>query len=217
MGKTQHRERRQEAPLGRAAPTVLVAFASKHGSTRGVAERIAARLREQGETVEARPADQVADASAYAAVVLGSAVFNQRWAAEAERFVERNAEALAARPVWLFSVGAFGDRKRVIGPLAKREPRNIRTLEDAIHPRDYRVFAGVIDRGQWPLGSRLFFHALGGQLGDNRDWPGIDAWANGIAHALRAERQEQRGAPGAPGAARRSPPRGLEPDRNPLA
>lgn len=49
---------------------------------------------------------------------------------------------------------------------------------------EYRVFAGVIDRHQWPFLSRLFFYALGGRLGDNRDWPAIDAWAEEIAHAL---------------------------------
>jgi menaquinone-dependent protoporphyrinogen oxidase len=187
---------RQDEPDGAAAgeedPPVLVAFASKHGSTRGVAQRIAARLREHGATVELRPVDQVADAGDYEAVVLGSAVFNQRWTPEAEQFVDRNTEALAARPVWLFSVGTFGDHKRIIGPLMKREPKDIRTLQDTIRPRGYRVFAGVIDRRQWPLGSRLFYHALGGRLGDNRDWADIDAWAEGIGRTLRAERSRAR-------------------------
>jgi hypothetical protein len=49
---------------------------------------------------------------------------------------------------------------------------------------DYRVFAGVIDRHQWPLGSRLFYHALGGRLGDNRNWKAIDSWAACIARTL---------------------------------
>ncbi len=85
---------------------------------------------------------------------------------------------------WLFSVGTFGDRKRLIGPLMRREPKGIRELERELRPRDYRVFAGVIDRHQWPFFSRLFFHSLGGRLGDNRDWDAIDAWAREIAHAL---------------------------------
>ena len=67
----------------------------------------------------------------------------------------------------------------------KREPKGIRAFEEAIHPREYRVFAGVIDRHQWPFLPRLFYYALGGHLGDNRDWLDIDAWADGIGHALR--------------------------------
>lgn len=112
-------------------------------------------------------------------------MFNQRWLPEADEFVKRNIEALAARPVWLFSLGTFGDRKRVIGSLMKREPRGIRALRQTVRPRDYRVFAGVIDRHRWPFFSRLFYHALGGHLGDNRDWPAIEAWAEEIGRALR--------------------------------
>jgi menaquinone-dependent protoporphyrinogen oxidase len=165
---------------------VLVACGSKYGSTRGVAERIARTLAQSGNHVELQPADQVADASAYDAVVFGSPVFNQRWLPEAEQFVQRNREALAGRPVWLFSVGTFGDRKRFIGPMMKREPKGIADIQQAICPRDYRVFAGVIDRHQWPYLSRLFFYALGGRLGDNRDWADIDSWASQIARSLLA-------------------------------
>jgi menaquinone-dependent protoporphyrinogen oxidase len=170
---------------------VLVAYASKYGSTKGVAERIAANLQVCGDRVELLPVDEVADAGVYDAVIFGSAVFNQRWLPEAEQFVQRNREALASRPVWLFSVGTFGDCKRIIGPLMKREPKGIHTLDQAIHPREYRVFAGVIDRHRWPSLSRLFYHSLGGHLGDNRDWPAIEAWADRIRQALRSTNAEE--------------------------
>ena len=165
-------------------PSVLVTYASRFGSTRGVAERIAARLTEHGSRVELTSVDEVEDVSTYDAVVFGGAVFNQRWMPEGEEFVRRNLGALAGRPVWLFSVGTFGDSKRFIGPLMKREPKGIRDLERAIHPRDYRVFAGVIDRHQWPFFSRVFYYALGGRLGDNRDWASVDAWALEISQIL---------------------------------
>jgi menaquinone-dependent protoporphyrinogen oxidase len=61
-----------------------------------------------------------------------------------------------------------------------------------MHPREYRVFAGVIRSEQWPLPSRMLFHLFGGRLGDNRDWAGIDEWAETIAQAVahRAEPAE---------------------------
>ena len=114
-------------------------------------------------------------------------MFNQRWMPEGEDWLRRNSDELGGRAVWLFSVGTFGDRKRLIGPLMKREPKNMREFARAIHPRDYRVFAGVIHKRQWPFFSRLFYHALGGRLGDNRDWADIDNWAQEIAQALRAQ------------------------------
>lgn len=164
--------------------SVLVAYASRFGSTRGVAETIATRLSERGLDVRVRDVAGGGALDGAEAVVLGSPVFDQRWLPEAEEFARLHGERLAQLPLWLFSVGTFGDRKRVIGPLMRREPRNVAALRRALRPRDYRVFAGVIDRRQWPWGSRLFFHALGGRLGDNRDWEQIDEWARRIADAL---------------------------------
>jgi hypothetical protein len=102
-----------------------------------VAERIAASLQACGNRVELLHVYQVPDLGAYDAFVFGRPVFNQHWLPEPEQFVKRNREALTSRLVWLFSVGTFDDRKRVIGPLI--EPKDMRALERAIHPRDYRV------------------------------------------------------------------------------
>src|SRR5436305_9128983 len=98
-------EQRADSTIGRS---VLVAYASRYGSTRVVAERVAKRLREHSNRVELRSVEQVDEVSPYDAVVFGSAVFNQRWIPEGEEFVRRNLDPLAARPVWLFSVGTFG-------------------------------------------------------------------------------------------------------------
>jgi menaquinone-dependent protoporphyrinogen oxidase len=194
MVETHHREAAELSDGDGDQPRVLVAYATRYGSTKGVAERIAATLRERSNRVDLHPVAELTDVSSYDAVVFGSPVFNQRWLPEGEEFVRRNVAALAARPVWLFSVGTFGDRKRLIGPLMKREPKGVGALQRAIRPRGYRVFAGVIDRHRWPFLSRLFYHALGGRLGDNRDWRAIDGWADGIDRALRlgAERFKHR-------------------------
>jgi menaquinone-dependent protoporphyrinogen oxidase len=166
---------------------VLVAYASGHGATRGVAERLAERLGEHGSQVEVLPVGQVHDvAGSYDAVVLGSGVYDGSWLPEATAFARRHRGALVGRPVWLFSVGAFGNRHRAVGALMKREPRDVAELQDAIQPRDYRVFAGVIERERWPLAGRMVFRGLGGSYGDNRDWAEIDAWADGIARALES-------------------------------
>ncbi len=166
-------------------PHVLVVFASRHGSTAGIAERVAGRLREGGNRVDLHSVGEVDSVVAYDAVVLGSPVYDQAWPPEADSFAAHHRGALAERPVWLFSVGSFGDRKRLIGPLMRREPRNIAELRAAIGPRDYRVFAGVVEKQRWPLLSRVFFRLLGGRFGDQRDWPAIDEWAAAIAAALR--------------------------------
>jgi menaquinone-dependent protoporphyrinogen oxidase len=166
---------------------VLVTYASRHGATRGIAERICIRLRDAGLEAELREVEDVEDLPGRCAVVLGSPVYDQRWPPEADAFIERHAAALAERDLWLFSVGTFGDRRRGVGRFITREPRGIDQLREALRPHDYRVFAGVIRREQWPLVSRLLYHAFGGRLGDNRDWPAIDAWADGVAAYLTAD------------------------------
>lgn len=165
--------------------TVLVAYASRHGATQGVAERIAARLAAAGLDAEARHVDAVSGLDGYDAVVLGAPVYDQHWPPEAESFAHRHGAALAERPLWLFSVGSFGDTKPLIGPLMQCEPHGIAELRLQLGARSYRVFAGAIRREQWPFWSRQFFHVFGGRMGDNRDWPAIDAWADNIAASLR--------------------------------
>ena len=163
---------------------VLVAYCTRSGSTAGVAESIAARLRGHGHAVEGHELRDAPGPGDYDAIVLGSPVFDGRWMPAAEAYVEQHRAALRTRQVWLFSVGTFGDTKRLVGSVVRREPRNIDALLTAVRPRGYRVFAGAIDRAAWPLWSRILFHAIGGRFGDNRDWEAIDAWAAEIAREL---------------------------------
>lgn len=173
--------------------TVLVAYASRHGSTGEVAARIAARLVDSGAAVDLRRVDEVRTLDGYDAVVFGAPVYDQSWPPEADRFVDTHRDALAVRPLWLFSVGSFGDTKRLIGAMTLKEPRRIAEIRAAVRPCEYRVFQGVIRKHQWPFWSRLFFHAFGGRFGDHRDWPVIDGWAEKIAVTLRGRRTAQPG------------------------
>lgn len=166
---------------------VLIGYASRFGSTRDIALRIGGKLRGDGSDVDVRSVDEISDPDPYDAVVFGSGVYDGSWTAEATDFVQRHSAVLADKPVWLFSVGTFGDQHPIIGGLMKKEPREIGEFEQAVHPREYRVFAGVIDLDQWPAWGRLLFKALGGHAGDNRQWSDIDAWAEQISHDIRAQ------------------------------
>jgi menaquinone-dependent protoporphyrinogen oxidase len=163
---------------------ILVAYASRHGATQETAARIAGRLAEAGVSAELCRVDEVETLDVYDAVVFGAPVYDQSWPPEANDFVAEFRITLSARPLWLFSVGSFGDTKRLIGPLTHKEPRGIAEIRSDLQPRDYRVFQGVIRKHQWPFWSRLFFHSFGGRFGDHRDWPTIDAWADRIAVSL---------------------------------
>jgi menaquinone-dependent protoporphyrinogen oxidase len=164
---------------------VLIAFASQQGSTRGIAEAIGARLRAAGHATDVRPAAEVADPVSYDVVVLGSAIHNGSWLEEASAFARRHRGVLAERPVWLFTVGSFGsDRLWPLGAIAERQPKDIDALRQALRPRGFRAFAGVVDWGQTPVVARTLFRALGVRFGDARNWGDVDAWTDGIARQL---------------------------------
>jgi menaquinone-dependent protoporphyrinogen oxidase len=161
--------------------TVLVAYASKHGSTEGIAQAIADRLRELGEPVEVESVDQIGDLEEFRAVVLGSAVYAGSWMKEAVEFVHRSAEGLAERPVWLFSSGPLGTDVED----EEEQPRQLEEMGGIIGPVDHRMFFGALDRSKLGFGERMMVKAVKAPEGDFRDWAAIRGWAEGIARELR--------------------------------
>lgn len=175
---------------------VLVAYASRHGATQGIAERLARTLERAGIQVGLRQVDERADFDAYDAYVIGSAAYMGRWLKEAAQFVRRNRAVLAARPVWLFSSGPVGSETvdaKGRNLVDASRPQEFAEFEGELHPRDERVFFGAFDPDAKPIGlaerlGALFMRmpAVRKELpaGDFRDWPAIEAWADEIAHEL---------------------------------
>lgn len=162
--------------------TVLIVYASKHGSTRGIAERIAERLRQLGKEAGARPVDEVSDPGSYEAFVIGSAVYYGSWLKEATEWVHRNQAVLAQRPVWLFSSGPLGTEVRD----AEQQPKEMTEFQQAIRPREQRIFFGVLDHSKLSFAERMMAKAVRAPEGDFRDWEVIEAWATSIARTWDA-------------------------------
>ncbi len=177
---------------------VLVAYASRHGATRGIAERIAQTLQAAGVTAEARPAASVKSLAGYDAFVIGSAAYLFHWLKDAAALVRRNRALLAAKPVWLFSSGPLGTEALDAKGRDQKEaaiPKEIVELQEAVGARDHRVFFGAYERDRKPVGLAERFVSLmpaareGLPEGDFRDWPEIEAWAAGIGRELTTVRQ----------------------------
>lgn len=160
--------------------TVLVAYASKHGATAGIAEAIAHTLADHDVKAEARGVDEVNDLGPYEAVVLGSAVYAGSWMKDAVSFAERHAVALARMPVWLFSSGPLGEDVKD----AEAQPRQLAEMRRTIAPRDHRVFFGALDMSTLGFGERMIVKAVKAPVGDFRNWDAIRGWAEGIAEEL---------------------------------
>jgi menaquinone-dependent protoporphyrinogen oxidase len=168
---------------------LLVAYASKHGATEGIAEHVAATLRGAGVDVVTQRADRVEDAAAYDALVVGSAVYYGSWLQEAADFVRGNRAVLAERPTWLFSSGPLGEHVTD----DEEQPKEIAEFREAVSPRDHRTFLGALDRSRLPFPERMVAKAVRAPEGDFRDWAAIAAWAEGIARQLREQPAPSRG------------------------
>jgi menaquinone-dependent protoporphyrinogen oxidase len=171
---------------------VLIAYASKHGSTQEIAERIASGLEQNGVTADLRPANGVDELDACDGVVIGSAVYIGRWMKEATEFVERVRPELARSRVWLFSSGPLGDQPGV-------DPPQIAELETSLNVVQHRLFAGAMSKDRLSLVERAMVKGVKAPYGDFRDWGAIDWWAAAIAKDLNSSRTAQTAALGARG------------------
>lgn len=182
---------------------VLVAYGSRHGGTRGIAERIGEVLRAEGLEAIVAAVDQARDVGTADAFVVGSGVYMGSWLDAPLDFMRRNREALAARPTWLFSSGPLPGSTRetpatdpltnALGPLegpGSGGRKKVEELSAAIHPRDHRVFLGAFDPNDPPkaMSERIVRMMPAAKqvlpAGDFREWDAIESWAQEIAASL---------------------------------
>ncbi len=162
---------------------ILIAYASKTGSTVGVAEAIGKALVERGAQVDVRRVDEVRDLTPYRAVVIGSAIQDRQWLPEAMAFVQKHRSELAGKPVATFLVCmTLAMKNQQHRESVKRWLDPVRSL---ITPVSEGFFAGRLDISRIPkFSDRLKFRAsvaLGvWSEGDHRDWEAIRAWAKAL-------------------------------------
>jgi menaquinone-dependent protoporphyrinogen oxidase len=158
--------------------SILVAFATKHGSTQEVAEAVAATLRERGSEVDIQLMRQVRTLAGYSAVVLGAPLYMFRWHKDARRFLSRHRKALTERPVAIFALGPFttGDEKEWQG---SREQLDKELAEFPwLTPVALEIFGGKLDPAKLRFPYNLFMRQV--PAIDLRDWTAIRAWASSL-------------------------------------
>ena len=156
---------------------VLVAYASKLGSTAEIAEAIAQVLRDGGHHAVAVPTRDVASLDDYDAVVLGSALYAAYWQRDAHRFVERFREELMARPLWLFSGGPLDRRlARADQPITPHGAE----ITEGLGARDHHTFGGRLRPDASVPPQVLQTH----RFGDFRDWQKIVEYGYRIGRDL---------------------------------
>jgi menaquinone-dependent protoporphyrinogen oxidase len=157
---------------------ILVTYASKYGSTGGVADAIGKELCGKGLAADVALIRNAGDCGLYQGVIVGSAIYMGKWMPEAVDFVKKNRDILCQVPVAYFLVcmtlSQPTEEKRTkvlsyMDPVLKAVPET--------KPIGIGTFAGALDYKNLSWLNKKIMKSKGSPEGDFRDWNAIRAWA----------------------------------------
>lgn len=153
----------------------LVSYATKNGSTGEIAATIGDGLREAGIEVDVKDVRVVKSVTPYEIVVVGSALYMDRWRREAVRFLRRFAGELERREVWLFDSGPLD---RSAETETKPLPKKVEPLALKVGSLGHITFGGKLD--ETTKGRIAHAMVKQGRGGDFRNVEQIRAWTREI-------------------------------------
>jgi menaquinone-dependent protoporphyrinogen oxidase len=163
---------------------ILVAYATRYGSTKEIAEAIAAELRSAGLEVEIRSLREVKSLGGYRAIVMGAALYMYKWHKDAVRFLERHQNELIGKRVAVFAPGPINDVEKEWSEARGQLDKELERFP-WFRPMDVKLFGGRFDpetlKFPWNLVPGL--NRL--PANDIRDWPAIRAWGRELADRFR--------------------------------
>lgn len=157
---------------------ILIAYASRHGSTEEVAEAIAETLRGRGFEVSLLRAEEVHDLEGFQGVVLGSGVRFGQWLPLAVHFVERFQARLRSMPTAFFSVHILNLDDSDVSQ--RNRLGYLEAVHKMIRPKYEAFFPGRLDPHELNLFERMITRLVHAPQGDLRRWQQIRDWANEI-------------------------------------
>lgn len=155
--------------------STLVVYASKHGSTKQIAEQVTRQLRLAGindvKCLDTKAAQKhLAEASS---VVLGAPVYAQKWYTEAAVFAEANRQELSDKKLFVFTSGGSEEL----------EPAIAAGVAD-YNPVEHVYFRGKLSKSSLNLLEKIMIFLAKAHYGDARDWAKINAWADQLARKV---------------------------------
>jgi menaquinone-dependent protoporphyrinogen IX oxidase len=221
----EQRDERKEARPAAQAPDAqigivtggraLLVVATRHGSTREVADAIAEEMRALFAEVDVRDVKAAPPPAGYDAVVIGGPMI-MGWHKDAQKYVRRHRDQLSSAPFALFVTAASLtedglDEVRGV-PVAKdtwlvKKPRNADKLSrkeryalpshyvgDILdvcapaRPRGVALFAGSLDLTTMNIFEKLFvLLVVGATPGDGRHFEFVHEWAAGLGGLLASD------------------------------
>lgn len=156
----------------------LVVYGSKRGGTAGLAQMIGAELQHYGLEVVVQDAAKPADLHGLDLVVIGGALYMNRWHKAARLFAHRHQAALQTIPTWLFSSGPLDD-SAAAGDIAAVP--QVKGIARRLEARGHMTFGGRLAPDATGFGVRSLAKRYGG---DYRDAVQVAEWVRQIVHDL---------------------------------
>jgi menaquinone-dependent protoporphyrinogen oxidase len=161
---------------------VLVTWSSKRGGTEGIGRALGDALHAHGFDVVAASARDVRAIDRFDAVIIGGALYANRWPLAVRRFVRRHLRELHKVPVWFFSSGPLDDsaESSSIPPTPQ-----VADLAERVGAKGHVTFGGRLepDAKGFPASAMARKHS-----GDWRNFDRIRVWASELAMQLPGAR-----------------------------
>ena len=157
----------------------LVVYGSKRGGTAGLAQMVASALQNNGWEVAVQDAVRTADLRGLDLVIIGGALYMNRWHKDARSFAKRREPALRTIPVWLFSSGPL-DESAVSGDLAPVP--QVQEIARRVEARGHTTFGGRLAADAKGFGARSLAKKY---AGDYRNPGQVANWVRQILHDLQ--------------------------------
>jgi menaquinone-dependent protoporphyrinogen oxidase len=154
---------------------ILVAYATRKGSTAEIAQAVGKELQSAGHHVDVAEAKTVSTLAGYHAVVIGAPVYMGKLEKDISNFVTKNRDLLSHMPLAAFAVG--------IAPVAPQIQPVDKVLSELkkglspLQPVTLTVFAVMLDPEKMSFTERKLTGMMNIRTEDFRDWSAIAAWA----------------------------------------
>ena len=187
----------QSCGLDNTTKTILIAYDTIHGCAAAVAAKIGDDLCAMGFKVDVKWVGDVTGVDGYDGFIVASAIYKFSWMPDAQAFLEKYHEQLAAKPTAIFIVGASMSQdtpetramvqKSFIDPILSKHPD--------ISPVSIGMFGGAYDltrKNEYKLFEKVVYRILGFLLkepdkkkADWRNWDTINAWAAEVGDKMK--------------------------------
>ncbi len=161
---------------------VLIAYASRQGSTRLVAQSIGNILKDAGIKVDVKNVNDVKEISSYTGVIIGSAGKSGKLLTDARKFAVKFRDDIKNLKTAYFTV-CFAETDEVEKDLMNAE-YSLEPLKEIKEPVCLGLFAGKPDIKSLRGFLRYILRKVKSEGADDLNWDDIESWAGELKEKL---------------------------------